>query len=576
MSDAATADTQNPQRTADPITTELVRHGLRSVAEQMKRALVRTAFSPIVYEALDFAVAIYDRKVRLLTQAPTFPLFMGTLNMCVEATIEAQGGEDAFAPGDILLYNDPYGTGSHQQDAAVVMPVFLDDRELIGYTAIKAHWLDIGAKDPYSTDTLDVFQEGTIFPGVKLYSGGELVHDVFRMALANSRVPKMVAGDINAEVGSARLGAAGFERVVKRYGKDAFDDCVERMFTHGEDTVRAWIEGMPDGRYVGHGELDNDGTDDVSVPFDIAVEIDGSHITVDYCSVPDQTRGPINCPLPSTIAVTRVAIAMLAGIGEDPNEGHFRAIDVLTREGSLFHPRKPAPCFLYAWPAFQGIEVIFNALAQALPERVPACSGGDICSLMYWGVRSDTQEPWADGGPHPIGQGAHHDSDGADALVHVGAAGCRLSALEVWEARNPWLIRRAELAPDSGGPGRFRGGLGVDMVFEMLEDQWVTMCFERTKNPGWGLEGGGTGRVNGAVLELPDGTARPLSKGTRISVPAGSVLALHCAGGGGYGPAHARDRAAVAQDLKAGYVSLAHAERHYPGAVRALMDEGRL
>jgi len=185
---------------ADPITTEVIRNGLNSAANQMKRALIRTSFSPVIYEVLDFAVAIYDREIRMLAQAPSLPFFMGTMNFCVEAAVEAVGGEGELEPGDIVLYNVPYGTGSHPQDAAVVMPVFLRDEELIGYTTIKAHWLDIGGKEPYSTDTVDVFQEGTIFPGVKLYSRGELVPDIWKFVVANSRVPKMVAGDINAEV----------------------------------------------------------------------------------------------------------------------------------------------------------------------------------------------------------------------------------------------------------------------------------------------------------------------------------------------------------------------------------------
>src|SRR6266581_477148 len=215
------------QADADPITTEVIRNGLNSAANQMKRALIRTSFSPVIYEVLDFAVAIYDREIRMLAQAPSLPFFMGTMNFCVEAAVEAVGGEAALEPGDIILYNYPFGTGSHPQDAAVVMPVFLGDVELIGYTTIKGHWLDIGGKEPYSTDTVDVFQEGTIFPGVKLYSAGELVQDIYRMALANSRVPKMVAGDLNAEVVSARTGANAFLRVVERYGLDTFQTSVE-------------------------------------------------------------------------------------------------------------------------------------------------------------------------------------------------------------------------------------------------------------------------------------------------------------------------------------------------------------
>ena len=206
-----------PAAAVDPVATEIVRQGLNAAAEQMKRALVRTAFSPVVYEVLDFAAALYDRDIAMLAQAPSLPTFMGTMSFCVRAAVDAVGGEDALEPGDIVIYNVPYGTGSHPQDVAMVMPVFVGG-ELIGYSAIKAHWLDIGGKDPYSTDTVDVFQEGTIFPGVKLYAGGRLVEDIFRFAVANSRVPKMVAGDINATVVGVRTGAAALARLVERHG----------------------------------------------------------------------------------------------------------------------------------------------------------------------------------------------------------------------------------------------------------------------------------------------------------------------------------------------------------------------
>src|SRR5918911_4491627 len=449
---------------ADPITTEVIRNGLNSAANQMKRALVRTAFSPVIYEVVDFAVAIYDRQVRLLAQAPSLLIFMGTMNFCVEATVEAVGGEGELAPGDIILYNFPYGTGSHPQDAAVVMPVFLRDEQLIGYATIKGHWLDIGGKEPYSTDTVDVFQEGTIFPGVKLYSRGELVRDIWKFVVANSRVPKMVAGDINAEVAGVRTGAAGLLRVVERYGLETFRECVERMFDHGEAVVRSYFERIPNGRYVGHGVMDDNGLDDEQVPFEVVLEVDGSTVRLDYSNAPDAHPGPINCPLASTVSASRIAITMLAGGGEPPNEGHFRPLEVVTRPGSLFHPLPPAPCYLYGWAGDQAMEVIYGAIAQAMPEAVPACSGGDICALVWWGRREGTGEPWTDGAPYPTGQGAHVRGDGASSLIHISESATRFPPAEVWEAKNPSLLERVELAPDSCGPGRHRGGLGVDLV----------------------------------------------------------------------------------------------------------------
>ncbi len=552
---------------ADPITTEIIRHGLNSAAEQMKRALIRTAFSPVIYEVVDFAVAIYDRQVRLLAQAPSLLIFMGTMSFCVEAAVEAVGGEEALEPGDIILYNYPYGTGSHPQDCAVVMPVFLHDEELIGYTTIKGHWLDIGGKEPYSTDTVDVFQEGTIFPGVKLYSRGELVKDIYRMAIANSRVPKMVAGDLNAEVVSARTGATAFLRVVERYGLETFQNSVERMFDHGEAVVRSYFEKLPDGRYVGQGVMDDDGISDEQVPFEVVLEVEGSNIRLDYSNSPDAQVGPINCPIPSTVSASRVAISLLAGGGEWPNEGHFRPIEVAARPGSMFHPNAPSPCFLYAWPSFQAIETIYNAVSKAIPTAVPACSGGDIAGLVWWGVREETGEPWADGAPHPVGQGASAmHGDGASSLIHHGEASTRFSPTEVWESKNPWLLEKVELRQDSCGAGKYRGGLGVEMHFHMREDSYVTAAIERTKNPPWGLEGGLEAVPNTADLVLPDGSSRRFGKITRLLCPKGSTLRLHTGGGGGYGPPEERDPAAVRADLREGYVSEEHARRFYPHA----------
>ncbi|HEX2588875.1 MAG TPA: hydantoinase B/oxoprolinase family protein [Gaiellales bacterium] len=552
---------------ADPVTTEIVRQGLNAAADQMKRALVRTSFSPVIYEVLDFAAALYDRDVCLLAQAPTLPVFMGTMSFCVQGAVDAVGGEQALEPGDIILYNDPFGTGSHPQDAAMVMPVFLPGGDLVGYSAIKAHWLDIGGKDPYSTDTVDVFQEGTIFPGVKLFSRGRLVSDIFRFATANSRVPKMVAGDINATVAGVRTGAAGLVRVVERYGREGFEDAVSAMYDHGEALVRDWFSRLPHGRYVGRGEMDSNGVSDDPVPFEVTVDITADGVRLDFSDGPPQQEGPINCPLPSTVSASRIAISMLAGGGVAPNEGHFRPIEIVTRPGTVFHPLHPAPCFLYGWIGDQSIEAIYRAVAQAMPTAVPACSGGDICALVWWGNREGTGEPWTDGSPHPVGQGASAGGDGASSLMHVSEAATRFTPTEVWEAKNPWIVERVELAQDSCGAGRHRGGLGVDLSFHMLEDAWLTSAVERTRNAPWGLQGGGDARPNSVEVELPDGSRTRYAKATRVAVPKGATVHLHTGGGGGYGDPAERDAAAVRRDLADGYISEEHARSHYPHAL---------
>ncbi len=543
----------------------MIRHGLNSAASQMKRALVRTAFSPIVYEVLDFAVALYDERVRMVAQAPSLPLFMGRLSFCVENAVAAAGGPAVLEPGDVLLYNHPFGTGSHPQDAAVVMPIFHDGDELVGYAAIKAHWLDIGGKEPYATDTVDMFQEGTIFPGVKLVSRGRIVRDIYRMALANSRVPKAVAGDINAELVGVRAGAEGFLRLVRRYGLESFRTSVERMFDHGEAVVRSFIERIPDGRYVGRGTLDSDGVDDRLVEFDVAVVVDGTSVVIDYSGAPDQRPGPVNSALPKTVSAARVAVTMLAGGGEWPNEGHFRPIEVVTRPGSLFHPLPPAPTFIGGWSAIGAIDAIYRAFGEAVPESVPASSGGDICSLVWWGRRRDG-EPWADGSPYPVGQGASAGRDGAHAVMHVSESATRIAPTEVCESRNPWLVEQAELACDSGGAGRYRGGAGLDLRIRLLEDAEFTSVVDRTRVSPAGLAGGRAARPNGAALVRPDGTRIACSKATRVPAPAGSVFELWTGGGGGFGEPSHRDPAAVFEDIREGHLTEARARLDYPHA----------
>jgi N-methylhydantoinase B len=552
---------------ADPITTEVVRHGLMSCAEQMKRTVIRTSFSPVIYETLDFAVAIYDNQMRMLAQAPTLPFFMGVLSMAVEAAIESVGGEDAVRPGDVLLYNVPYETGSHPPDAAVAMPIFASDGQTrLGYAAIMAHWLDIGAKDPYCTDTVDVYQEGTKFPGVRLYSAGERNEDIFKIIRANSRMPRMVVGDINAQIASLQMGARAVADLAERHGEAPFHLAVERMLDHGELMVRDYIARIPDGRYVAEGMMDDNGVDDTPLPFEIAVEVEGSTVRVDFSNAPDAQPTPINAVLPATISCARVALSMVAAAGEPPNEGHFRPIEVITRPGSLFHPLPPSPCFL-GWPVVQSFDVVFDALTKAMPGTAPAWSGGDILAMVWWGERENTGEAWIDGAPHPVGQGASASGDGANALMHSSESATRLTPVEVWETRNPWVVERVELAQDSGGVGQFRGGMGLDVVIRATEAAWLTSVVERTRTGAPGVDGGGRARPNGVTLTHADGSTRQLSKATRVPVPKGATVEVRTGGGGGHGPPAERDPDAVLADLADGYISMSEAERCYPHAL---------
>jgi N-methylhydantoinase B len=557
---------------ADPITTEVIRHALNSAANQMKWSLVRTSFSPVIYEVLDFAVAIYDSRVRLLAQAPALPLFLGTMSFCVEEAVKGVGGVEKLEEGDVILYNWPYGIGSHAQDAALVMPSFAQG-ELVGYTAIKAHWLDLGAKAPYCTDTTDVFQEGTFFPGVKLCRRGEYVDDIYRIVLANSRMPKILAGDLSAQVTGVQVGAAALTQIVDRYGLEVFGRSIERMYDHGERVVRKRFAELPDGRYSASTILDNDGVNSDPIEYEVTVEVDGDTVRVDFTNAPDALGGPMNAPIAATVSATRLALTLFAGGGGTPNDGMHRPIEVITRPGSMFHPLPPAPCFLYAWPVTHGVDVIYRALAQAVPDQVPACQGGDILGLISWGIDPRTGDPWGDGTPHPSGQGAHANGDGPSALNHFGFGNGRVPPAEVYETKTTWMITKEELAPDSCGAGKYRGGLGVDKHFLSVDDStWATPAIERTIDPPWGLFDGEPARPNLGTLHRADGTTLEASKAT-VHVPAGASFVIQTGGGGGYGPASERDPAAVLEDLANGYITEEHARRYYPHAFEGAADK---
>ena len=552
---------KNKKIKTDPITSEIIRNSLNSAAEQMKKALVRSAFSPIIYEVLDFASAIYDKNYCMLSQSPSLPGFMGTLSFCVEQAVKEVGGEENIFDGDIIIYNNPYGSGSHSQDAALIKPVFIENK-LIGYTAIKAHWLDTGGKEPYSTDTVDVFQEGTIYPGLKLYKKGKLEEDIFKLIKANSRVPKAIEGDLNAQLNGIIAGANALKRIVNKFGYELFYASVLEIYEHGEKLVRKSLQKIPDGTYSGFGQMDSNGVDEGVVKFKISIEVKGSDLILDFTDAPDQQNGPINCPLPSTVSKARVAFSMMAGNGEQPNEGFFRPLIVKTKKGTMFNPVSPAPCFLNGWPGLQVIEVIYRILSEKLPEAFPASSGGCLAAAVWWGKREKDGEPWADGAPHPVGQGGFYNGDGVTSMHH-NSAGTRISPTEIWESKNPWLINKIELAKDSCGAGEFRGGLGLDLEFEMIEETFITTVVERTKNPPWGIKDGKAGRANNVQVIKKNGDKFFMPKKSGYKLDKGDKIIFLTGGGGGYGNPKFRKIEKIENDLKQEYLSKKYVEENF-------------
>ena len=413
---------------------------------------------------------------------------------------------------------------------------------------------------------MDVFQEGTIFPSVWIYRGGVKQEDMYRTILANSRLPEALDGDLQAQIGAARTGLAGLDRLISRYGLEAFQQACERMFDHGEAVARGVYAAIPDGLYTAACCLDSDGVSDDPVPFEVSVEVSGSDVCVDFSAAPDELGGPMNCPLATTVSAARVAMMTFAGGAESANEGHLRPISIKTRKGTMFDPRPPAPIFLYYWPAMQAVDAIHRALADARPEAVTAGSGGDLCALLWWGVDPDGTF-WADATDHYIGQGATLEHDGAPPFMHITGSGIRNTPIEVVESRRPMVTERFEYAVDSGGAGRTRGGLGVEIHYRATREVSITSTVERTTTPPWGLEGGGAGYPNRVrVRRAADGSTETYGKATGLKLGPGDVIELRTGGGGGFGQPSSRPVEAVRSDVANGYVTETQARMDYPHA----------
>lgn len=564
---ATSSANPNPdERTGvDPVTAEIIRHGLDAAADQMLVALRRTAFSPIIYDVLDGAGALYDRQFRMLTQIQTLPLFTGSLGLCVEAVTErwADGG---LAPGDVIVVNDPFLTGTHQWDVAVIVPGFWNGT-LVAYAAIKAHHLDVAAVAPFVSDTTDVFQEGTIYPGVKLYAAGERNEDMYRTFLANTRLPTAAAGDLSAQAGACRTGLAALIELIDRYGLERFDAATELIFDYGEAKMREQLAVFPSGRYVTRGLQEHNGLEEINISYDVVIELDDGDVTVDLTDAPPAQRGPVNTPYIGVVSAVRCALMALSGGEHRANEGFFRPLTIKTRPGSMFHALPPSPCALASYPLYVLNDRIHAAFAQADPLRLPAGFDQAVSLVMYGFDAAGNY--WADsvngvgGSPAAAAYG-----DGGGPLMPVACSGVRLCSFEVWEAKTPMLVERCEYVPDAAGAGRYCGGPAIDMVITALLDMDITIVNERAQTPPTGLAGGGSGRPSRVYLHTPAGTVG-YAKVTGAHMPKGSSVEVNFSGGGGFGNPAARPAEAVQRDLAEGLLTLDGAERDYPHAFAA-------
>ena len=564
--------TARSTKTVDPITTEVIRNLFISAAEEMKINLARSAYNPVVFEMLDFAVGIFDAEANMVAQAPGLPVFLGTLRENVRVVTDDIGGLDKFRPGDMYLMNDPYTSGTHLLDVTCVAPVF-DQDEVVGFTTAKMHWVDVGGKDPgsWSNDSRSIYQEGLRLRSVKLYDQGKPIEPVFKVIKYNVRLGESVLGDLRAQVASCRTGEKRFTHILAKYGSETVLTAKSQFMDHAEKMARLAVERIPDGVYQAEGSIDNDSLnlDRKNLPIRVTVTVKGSGMTVDLTGSQVQNEGPINCSLATTISAVRVGFKCVTTPWVPINEGSFRPLSVVVPEDSMFNAKYPAPVCQFGMHLMTMIDTIFKALAPALPGKIPAGHYSDLGVLSMSGTDPRNGQEFIHVDSSSGGWGACEGIDGESTLIAIVDGDSKNIPAEIVEHKYPMRLTQFSLYPDSGGPGRFRGGLGHIRDFEVLADNLrVLTSIERHEYKPWGFLGGYEGAVNDAILDPDTSEEREVRKVTNFPIRCGGVLRIISGGGGGYGPPWKRDPGRVLSDVIDGYVTVESARRDYKVAIQ--------
>ncbi|WP_440989955.1 hydantoinase B/oxoprolinase family protein [Haloarchaeobius baliensis] len=545
----------------DSVTLEVIRNACIAVCEEMNANLIRTGYSPNIKERRDCSCALFDAEGEMISQAENMPVHLGAMPFSVEAAIDRFPPE-TLEPGDAILLNDPFYGGAHLPDLTLVTPVFheADDgsTELVAFAANRAHHADVGGARAGSVaaDSTEIYQEGLRIPPVKLFEGGEPNDSVFDMVLSNVRTPDERRGDLRAQEAANQTGRRRFLELVEKYGRETLTEALGEIQDYSEARMRAEIEALPDGTYRFHDVLDDDGLGNEDLPIQATVTVDGDGVTVDFDGTADQTEGPVNAVLAVTASATYYSVRCVTDPDIPPNHGCYRPIDVQAPEGSIVNPEPPAAVVGGNLETSQRVtDVVLGAFAEQAPERVTAAGQGTMNNITFGGTDPRTDTPYAFYETQGGGFGGRAGKDGMDG-VHVHMSNTMNTPVEVLETAYPLRVRRYELRQDSGGPGEYRGGLGIRRDIQVRDHEaHFSLLADRHQHQPYGLAGGEPGECGAAELETADGeTGRLPQKSTR-ELPPGSTVSIRTPGAGGYGDPDDRDPDAVRRDVRHGKVS---------------------
>ena len=569
MKPMTAADSAN-SAAIDPVTLEVIRHGIISICDQIDANITRTAFSPYIYEYKDYAVGFVGSGGELLAQSTGgMPVFVAdSVGMAVKDGLEIYGRENLHR-GDVIVCNHAAVQGQHLNNTVMYTPVFAgrSGSELIGFFAVNCHWIDIGggAIGSVSYSSTDIFMEGLQLRSIKLWSRGEPIEEVYRIIENNTRFPQELMGDIEAQLGGCLLGRDLTQAIAGKYGPELFLDALDLILDQCEAATRAKIRAIPDGVYRHEAFLDNDGVRDRQIPIKVAVIVTGDELTIDFSEISDQVKGCINSGYyGGGRTCARVAFKYLIATDEPANEGTFRPVKMILPQGKLISAEPTAAMGLYSIPFPTIIDCIIKALEPALPARVTGAHFGTFSSLSFAGKRMDTGALFKANDSGHGGWGACASHDGAGPFRTMAHGDTRLIPIELQESMYPFRVEEICLRQDSGGPGKWRGGLGFDKQYVLLAPCELWANFDRIGCPPWGVQGGKAAK-SGQVLIYRNGRAEPelLYKTENRPLDAGDRVRMSTGGGGGYGDPRKRPIELLERDVRRGFVSSESARDDY-------------
>lgn len=543
----------------DPITIEIIQSSLTAITDEMFATMRKTAMSSIIYEVLDFGVAMFDADGNLASSGSGIPGFIGMLEPGVKAIMNKFDKAD-INEGDIFMTNMPhFGGVSHLNDVVLIMPVFVEN-QIVSWLANKAHWADVGGAFPgsISPDAVDIYQEGLQLPEIRIVDKGSVNQALLDVILMNSRIPETTKGDFWAGIASMRAGERRLQTIIAKYGEPSVTYAIADYIALGESQSRRALQQLPFGEYTAT-ETIEDGQQ-----LKVKITISADEFLIDLRGNPKQNNNAMNSSYDATYVDAQMMFKAIASPQTFANAGTFKPLKLITDKGSMFDAEYPAAMSVYYEVSMLIFDLMWKALAPALKDMLPAGHYSSICGTFLGGPHPETGEAQSIVEPQLGGWGACQNRDGLNAL-YTGYHGDTFNCpVEVTEQRNGLMVDRLALTEEEGGEGEFLGGKGINLDYRVMKDDWwLTMAYVRSEKGPWGLDGGLDGTTNYVVVEKADGSTQRYSSCTALPLQKDDVVKVITASGGGYGDPADRPAAQVKEDVKNGYISAERALEIY-------------